>query len=251
MAAISQRLVTLTAMSSLPERMRAVWHEARENNRRPERGSEPRFDPASWSGALVLMCAFTALLWIVQLINAGDHYGFNRFGMRPRRTDGLWGIVTEPILHDSYGQLASNTLPVLLVGWAVMISGLRTWLAVTAIVIVLGDAATWLAAPSGTIVGANALVFGWLGYLIARAVFSRKLRWIVTAAVVVLVFGTLLGSLLPSYHSTHSWQSHVCGFGAGLLAGAALHQTPGRKRRARRRGHGGPGTRAAEGTPVS
>jgi membrane associated rhomboid family serine protease len=243
-------LVTLTRVS-LRERMRVVWREARENNRRPEPGTEPRFDPSSWSGALVLMCGFVAVLWIVQLVNAGDHYRLNRFGMHPRETDGLWGIVTEPFLHDGYGHLASNTLPVLLVGWALMISGLRDWLTVTAIVIVLGDAATWLAAPSGTIVGANALVFGWLGYLIARAIFSRKVRWILTAAVVLLIFGTLLGNLLPSYHSTHSWQAHVCGFGAGLLAGAVLHQRPGRGRSGRSRGRGGPGTRPAEGSPVS
>jgi membrane associated rhomboid family serine protease len=233
---------------SFSERMRGVWREARENNRRPEPGAKVRFDPGSWSGALVLMCAFTAVLWVVQLINAGDGYGLNRFGMHPREVDGLWGIVTEPFLHDSYGHLGSNTLPVLLVGWAVMISGLRNWLTVTAIVILLGDAATWLAAPSGTIVGANALVFGWLGYLIARAVVSRKLRWIITAAIVLLIFGTLLGSLLPSYHSTHSWQAHLCGFGAGVLAGAVLHPRAPSKRRGRR---GGPGTRATEGTPVS
>jgi membrane associated rhomboid family serine protease len=230
--------------------MRAVWQDARANNARPETASEPRFDPGSWSGALVLMCAFTAALWIVQLINAGDHYGLDRFGMRPREVAGLWGIVTEPFLHDSYGHLASNTLPVLLVGWALMISGLRNWCVVTATVIVLGDAATWLVAPSGLILGASSLVFGWLGYLIARAYFSRKIRWILTAAAVLLIFGTLLGSLLPTYHSAESWQAHLCGFLAGVVVGAALHpRRRAAQRRARRRP--GPAARPGGAPPVS
>lgn len=237
------RAATLTRVSSsLPQRMRQVWDEARANNARPVQPTEPRFDPGSWSGALVLMCAFTALLWIVQLVNAGDHYGLDRFGMRPREVGGLWGIGTEPFLHDSYGHLAANTLPVLLVGWALMISGLRNWTTVTVSVIVLGGAATWLVAPSGLIVGASPLVFGWLGYLIARAYFSRRLRWIVTAAVVLLVFGTLLGNLLPSYDSSGSWQAHLAGFVAGVVTGAVLHP----RRRARR-----PAGRPAGSAPVS
>jgi membrane associated rhomboid family serine protease len=229
--------------------MRAAWRDARANNARPEPTTEPRFDPGSWSGALVLMCAFTAVLWIVQLINAGDHYGLDRFGLRPREVGGLWGIVTEPFLHDSYGHLASNTLPVLLVGWALMISGLRNWCVVTVIVIVLGGAGTWLAAPSGLILGASSLVFGWLGYLIARAYLSRRIRWIVTAAVVLLIFGTLLGSLLPTYHSAESWQAHLAGFLAGIVAGAALHPRRQGRRGARRRER--PAERPGGAPPVS
>ena len=209
--------------SSLPQRMRALWQEARANNPRPQPSTEPRFDPTSWSGALLVMCGFTAVLWIVQVVNAQDNYGLNRFGLRPRRVDGLWGILTEPFLHDSYAHLVSNTAPVLLVGWVLMLSGVRGWLTVTAIVIVIGDVATWLVAPSGLVLGASALVFGWLGYLIARAYFSRKLRWIVTAVLVLFFFGTLLGKLLPTFHSGESWQSHLCGFLAGVVAGAALH----------------------------
>jgi membrane associated rhomboid family serine protease len=80
-----------------------------------------------------------------------------------------------------------------------------------------------LVAPSGLIVGASGLVFGWLGYLIARAYFSRKLRWIFVAVVVLVFFGTLLNGLLPSFNSNVSWQAHVCGFAAGIAAGAVLH----------------------------
>jgi membrane associated rhomboid family serine protease len=73
------------------------------------------------------------------------------------------------------------------------------------------------------IVGASGLVFGWLGYLVARAWFSRRLRWIVSAVMVLLFFGTLLDGLLPDLDPRTSWPAHLCGFLAGVLVGWLLH----------------------------
>jgi membrane associated rhomboid family serine protease len=189
--------------------------------RKPGRGTEPPFDPTSWTGALIVMSAVGAAVWIVQIVNAGQHYRLNRFGLQPREIRGLWGVLTAPFLHESYGHMVSDTAPLIAIGWLLLLSGVRTWFTVTVIVAVVGGFATWVVAPHGLLVGSGGVVFGWLGYLIARAIFSRKLRWIAAAAVVLFFFGTLLSNLLPSEHV--SWQSHLCGFAAGVAAGAALH----------------------------
>ncbi|MGH8862276.1 MAG: rhomboid family intramembrane serine protease [Jatrophihabitantaceae bacterium] len=197
---------------------------SRRGSRDERRTSEPPFDPTSWTGALIVMGVVTALLWGIQIANAGDDYGFNRFGLQPRSVDGLWGILTQPFLHQSYGHLLSNTLPLVAIGWALLLSGVRVFVFVTAVVIVLGDAATWLVAPSGQIVvGASGMIFGWAGYLLARAFFSRRLKWIVVAVLLLVFFGTLLGGALPTGDDRVSWQSHLCGALAGVLVGWLLH----------------------------
>ena len=193
--------------------------------------SEPPFDPQSWGGALIVMATVGALLWVVQFVNAADDYHLDRFGVKPRELDGLWGLVTMPFLHAGFGHLLSNTIPLVLVGWVLLLSGLRTWLVVTALVVVGGGALTWLVGPGHTvIVGASGMIFGWLGYLLARAYFSRKLKWIVVAVLVLVFFGTLLFGLFPSINSDVSWQAHVCGFAAGIGAGALLHPRGGETR---------------------
>jgi membrane associated rhomboid family serine protease len=185
---------------------------------------ERPFEPESWTGALVLMAGFAAVLWVVQVLNAIDDYRLDRFGVKPREFDGLWGVVTMPFLHSSYGHLLSNTIPVVLIGWVVLLAGASTWAVVSGLVVVGGGLLTWLVAPGDTvIVGASGLVFGWLGYLLARAYFSRRLRWIVVAVLVLVFFGTLLFGLFPSLNSDVSWQAHLCGFAAGIGAGALLH----------------------------
>lgn len=184
----------------------------------------------SWSAALIVMLALGVVLWIVQFVNAGDGYRLDRFGLRPRRVDGLDGVVLSPFLHASYGHLAANSAPFVLIGWVVLLAGFRAFLLASALVVVLGGLGTWLVAPSGVIVGASALVMGWIGYLLARAYFSRKLKWIAAAVVVLAFFGTVLGGLLPSSGSGVSWQAHLCGFVAGVAAGALLHPRRARKR---------------------
>jgi membrane associated rhomboid family serine protease len=188
-------------------------------------GSEPPFDPTSWHGALLVMCLAGALLWVVQIIDANRKYTWvDRFGLRPREVGGLWGIGFGPVLHASYGHLLSDTVPFVLIGWVVLLSGVRTWLTVTAAVIVLGGVLTWLVGPShAVIVGSSTIVMGWLGYLLARAYFSRRLKWILTAILVLFFFGTLLGSLLPSFGDHSAWQAHVCGFVAGVAVAWVLH----------------------------
>lgn len=214
-----------------------IWRASREA--RAERiRSEPRFDSSSWVGASIVMATFGVALWVVQIVNAARGYDLNRFALLPREQRGLWGILTEPFLHASYNDMLSDTLPVLLIGWVVMLAGLRVWIGVTAVVVLVGGALTWVIAPSHELVlGCSGLIFGWLGYLVARAIFSRNLRWIVTAAMVLLIFGALLGQLVPVAHSHQSWQVHVAGFVAGAGIAWLLHPRSRSARGKRRRSH--------------
>jgi membrane associated rhomboid family serine protease len=202
------------------------YEEAKARTAEPEPTRTPRrfpVDVTTWSGALIMMLVAVSALWIVQIVNVVDHYRLNRFGLWPRRVGGLWGVLTQPVLNDSWGHLLSNTISFVIIGGAVLLGGLRHWLIVTAVVIVLGGLLTWLVAPSGLIIGASELTFGWLGYLISRAYFSRRIKWILSAIAIVAFFGGLLSGLIPSFSSNVSWQSHLCGFACGLLCGALLH----------------------------
>lgn len=199
------------------------WAEALAANPR-----EVQTRPISWGQAIAVMAALTAVLWVVEIVNVADDYGLNRFGLVPRQVDGLWGVLTMPFLHASAYHLLANTGPFLLIGWVVMLTGWRTFTVVSVLCIVLGGVLAWLIGPSHTtIVGVSGLVFGWLGYIVARAVFSRRIAWIASAVVVLLLFGTMFFSLIPQ--QTHggigevSWEAHLAGLVAGLVAGWLFH----------------------------
>jgi membrane associated rhomboid family serine protease len=205
----------------------------------PDRARKSRlgdlpFDPTSWAGALITMTALASVLWIVEIVNSAGNYDLAQYGLRPRDVHGLIGVVTMPFLHAGYGHLLANSAPFILIGWVVLLSGVGPFLLSSAIIIVAGGLATWLVAPSvgphGAVVGASSLIIGWLGYLLGRAYFSRRVKWIIVAVLVLVFFGTLLGGLLPSVGSEVSWQGHLSGFAAGVCAAWLMHPRHNRER---------------------
>ncbi|MEA2126364.1 MAG: hypothetical protein QOI80_3146 [Solirubrobacteraceae bacterium] len=165
------------------------------------------------------------VMWVVEVINAIDHYSLDRFGIRPRAVDGLDGIVFSPFLHGSWGHLIGNTVPFAVLGGLIALSGLARVAAVTAVVAVVGGAGVWLFAQSHSLhIGASGIVFGYAGYLVARGLFTRSVLHIAVGAVVAAVWGTtLLSGLVP--HDGISWQGHLFGGLGGVLAARMLSAT--------------------------
>lgn len=139
-------------------------------------------------------------------------------GVEPRTGDGLWGILFAPILHADWAHLTANTVPALVLGFLVMLSGIGRGIAATAIIWLVGGIGTWLFAGSGeNHIGASTLIFGWLTYLIVRGIFTRKAGQILLGVVVLFLYGGMLWGVLPS-EPWISWQGHLFGALGGILA---------------------------------
>ncbi len=176
---------------------------------------------------IIVVAALAALMWVVEAIDRVVAGRLDRNGIEPREIDGLDGIVWAPFLHAGWDHLIGNTIPFLLLGFAIAFSGVARVILVTAIVAVVGGLGTWLIAPSNTVhIGASGIVFGYAAYLIARGAFSRSARQIALGLVVVVVWGaTLLQGLVPE--TGISWQGHLFGAIGGVVAARVLAQRAG------------------------
>jgi membrane associated rhomboid family serine protease len=173
---------------------------------------------------VVFVGAMAAVMWVVEVIDAaGAHLDAN--GIHPRDPGTLPDIAFAPFLHAGWGHLIGNTIPFLVLGCAIALSGLARVAAVTAIVAVIGGLGTWLIGPAHTNhIGASGLVFGFAAYLIARGIFSRRPLHLVAGLGVIALYGaTLAFSLLP--HPGISWQGHLFGAVGGVVAARALDRT--------------------------
>ena len=170
---------------------------------------------------LLLVGAMAALMWVSEVVDAAVGR-LDTLGIEPRTADGLWGVPFAPFLHAGFGHLIANTVPFLVLGAIIALSGLRRVLLVTLVVALVSGLGTWLLAPSGTLhIGASGVVFGYAAYLIARGLFDRRWYYLVTGLVVALVQGgSLLLGLLP--RDGISWQGHLFGALGGLLAARLL-----------------------------
>ena len=175
---------------------------------------------------VVLVLGLVAVMWVLEIVDhilGGD---LDRYGIEPHDADGLPGIVTAPFLHLGFDHLIGNTVPFVLLGVLVAVGGLVRLIAATAIIAIGGGLGTWLIAPSGTEhLGASGVVFGYAADLISRGVFSRNLLHLAVGVLVIAVYGTtLLSGLAPT--DGISWQGHLCGGLAGVVAARLLDRGP-------------------------
>lgn len=162
-------------------------------------------------------------MWAIEVVDSlllGS--SLQAHGIDPRTWDSLEGIVLAPFLHDDWGHIGANTAPFAVLGLLVTLRGLGTFTKVTALVVLLGGAATWLFARGGTgqnlvHIGASGLIFGYLGFLLAAGLFERSLQAIAVAGLVGFLYGGLLWGVLPGQHHV-SWEGHLFGFLAGVFA---------------------------------
>jgi membrane associated rhomboid family serine protease len=180
---------------------------------------QPRSDREN---GLLLVIGMAAVMWVAEV---ADSVAFNldSHGIEPREVDGLPGILFAPFLHAGFGHLIGNTLPFLLLGFAIALAGLARVAAVTAIVVVIGGAGTWITGPSGTVhIGASGVVFGYAAYLVSRFYWTRRGLDLGVAVLVLAVWGTtLLTGLVPT--PGVSWQGHLFGAIGGVAAARLVH----------------------------
>jgi membrane associated rhomboid family serine protease len=188
----------------------------------------------------VTILSFVVLLWLIELWDSLSGHRLDNNGIRPLETDGLWGIAFAPLLHSNWQHLIANTGPALVLGFLMTLAGLSRFIFATAIIWFVGGFGTWLigntGAPPGVEtnhIGASGLIFGWLMFLIVFGFFTRKVWEIVVGVVVLFVYGSVLLGVLPGTFGV-SWQGHLCGAIAGVLA-AYLLSGPERKARQSRK----------------
>ena len=186
----------------------------------------PAREPSPVVQGMIVVGVLAAVMWVVEIVDQVAGGSLDSNGIEPREADGLDGILWAPFLHANWDHLIGNTIPFLLLGIGIALSGAARVILVTAIVAVIGGLGTWLIGPPNTVhIGASGPVFGYAAYLVSRGAFTRRPLQIVLGLVVVAVWGaTLLQGLVPE--DGISWQGHLFGAIGGVVAAWLLeHRT--------------------------
>jgi membrane associated rhomboid family serine protease len=178
-------------------------------------------DPA-WKSATLITAGFVALLWVLEIVDTATHHSLDQFGVQPRTEDGLVGIAFAPVLHFGFDHLIGNTVPVLVLGFLTLASGVARGLLATAIIWIVGGLGVWLfAQPYSNHAGASVLIFGWIVYLVVRGFLNKRPVEILIGVGVFLVYSSVLLGVLPGTPGV-SWQGHLFGAIGGFLAARLL-----------------------------
>jgi membrane associated rhomboid family serine protease len=178
---------------------------------------------------------FVAALWWIRLIEWLGGWNWSRLGVEPHVVFGLIGVLVAPLLHVSWEHLIANTLPVLILGTAILYAYPRASRLVVPLVWLGSGVGVWFTGPAGYHLGASGLVMGFIVFLIVAGALRRDRTSAAITCAVAFLYGTALVAIVPGTEGAHiSYITHAWGAGIGLLCGLTLFRLdplPPQKRR--------------------
>jgi membrane associated rhomboid family serine protease len=160
---------------------------------------------------------FLSIIWLIFIIGWLGDLDLSRFGVHPKRADGLPGILFAPFIHEAFTHILSNTLPffILILGLFYFYPSLA-W-KVFLLTVVLSGTFVWLVGSPYTYhFGASGLIYAFAAFLFFSGVFRKNVRLMAISAAVYFLYGGMFWGILPG--EVHiSWESHLGGFLSGLL----------------------------------
>ncbi len=178
---------------------------------------------ANFRLAVKLTLGFVALIWFIQLLNWALDLGVEDFGVRPRELAGLPGILFAPLMHSGFAHLIANSLPLLIVGTAMLYLYPSAALLVLPAVYLGPGIAVWVFARGGVHVGASGLIYGLVSYIFVAGMIRRDQRAIAASLLVSFLYGASVWGVLPIEPGV-SWETHLAAAVIGLALALALRR---------------------------
>lgn len=173
---------------------------------------------------LKLLLYIAGFLWIVHVV--GHIFPLQGLGIIPRELHGLAGIIFAPFIHADFPHLIANSISLIILGFILASTEDRGIVYILFAVMLLGGLGTWAIGRSGTVhIGASGVIYGILGYLIARGFFRKDFKSVIVSVLVLFMYGGMIFGVLPTVPHM-SWESHLCGFLSGIITASS-----GKKRR--------------------
>jgi membrane associated rhomboid family serine protease len=158
---------------------------------------------------------FILLLWVIQLYQffLGN---LSSFGLLPRKTSGLIGILTAPLIHADFTHIISNSIP-LYICLALLIYSYRSLAYKTFFIIYLGSGIlVWIFARQNIHIGASGLVYGLFGFLFLSGLIRRNINLLAITLLVTFLYGSIVWGIMPMDLKV-SWESHLFGLLMGFF----------------------------------
>jgi membrane associated rhomboid family serine protease len=170
-----------------------------------------------WQSYFTSALYFTLCLWLIKLVEERFMLDLHVLAIYPREVLGLLGILFAPLLHGSWGHLAANSVPLLVLG-ALQAYGYPAskWKTILVIWLVSG-LGVWLFGRPNYHLGASGLTTGLFYFLFIAAIVRRDKVSIGLMFIAVFMFGGILLGILP-WDPKISFEAHFFGAVGGALS---------------------------------
>ncbi len=168
--------------------------------------------------AVYSIITFVSLLWFVKALELAGGESFSRFGIFPRTSKGIIGVLTGPLIHGDILHLLSNSLPLIILGVMMFYFYHRIAIKLFLWIYLTTGLLIWLFARNTYHIGASGVVYGMASYLFFSGIFRRSNQLMIVSSVIILLYGGMLYGMFPDFvESNVSWESHLLGGLSGIV----------------------------------
>jgi len=179
--------------------------------------------------ALLMTFVYLFICWLLYFLQWDMGPDLRPYGVRPRETMGLIGVILSPFLHANFDHIMNNTLSFAVlntyffyfyrqIAWSVF-----PWMFVGSGLLL------WLWGGPGNHIGASGIIYSLTSFLFFSGLFRRSYRMMGVSALVLFSYGSFFWGIFPLQERV-SWEGHLAGAVVGLvLAFHFRHLGPQRK----------------------
>lgn len=178
-------------------------------------------DRKKFFGSVAIPAFLTTLMLVVKVAEMAFSVDLTVWGLNPRTTSGLMGILALPFLHAGWEHLLTNITALLVLGTALYYCYPTLANRIMIISWLFSGMLTWCIGSPGTIhVGASALIYSLNLFLIVSGFIRGNRLLIVISLIMVFLYGSFVWGMIPSFAKLQniSWEGHL----SGAIVGTAL-----------------------------
>ncbi len=202
----------------------SIFHYYPRNSEPPDKETEKKI----FKYSLLIPVLIVGIFWLVKLAENVLHLNLTILGILPLHIEGLPGIFLSPFIHSSYEHLLSNTVPFLILTFALLYFYRRLAYRIFLLIYILSGICVWLGGREAWHIGASGIVYGLASFLFFSGIFRRDANLLTIGIIVVFLYGSMFWGIFPLQPEI-SWESHLWGSVSGLLLSFYYrHQGPAR-----------------------
>jgi len=171
--------------------------------------------------AFMVALSFTAVLWLIKLVEILFGLNLARYGVYPLRPEGLAGVFLGALIHGSVSHVFANTAPLLVLGTTLLYGYPRSAKIVLPVVYLGSGLGVWLFGRGAYHIGASGLTFGVMFFVFTIGALRWDKRAIVLSMVVFFLYGSMIWGIFPQDPSV-SFESHLSGAVLGVVMAVLL-----------------------------
>ncbi|MCG8275008.1 rhomboid family intramembrane serine protease [Stenotrophomonas sp. NLF4-10] len=158
------------------------------------------------------------LLLVAMFAAQQTHWDWRPLAVAPHALAGLWGLLGAPLLHGSVEHLGANAAALLILGTLAGSVYPKATLRALPLLWLGSGLGAWLLGEAGSHhLGASGVTHGLMFLVLGLGLLRRDRAAIAAGMIGVLFYGGMVMTVLP-HEPGVSWQSHMGGAAAGIVA---------------------------------